>query len=228
MNCQECDDNQNGCKFPSYACYKSEEQKATANSNDSDKFKTKLCTHFMTTGTCFYGAKCHFAHGKHELRRNETSEPLVHPRHKTTLCQNELRYGACKFGKGCNFIHKDDPEYQSLRQQISDHQNTLQSPESSHESLESSHQSEPETWGSASIANESTSPPTSILSGLFIPMRKIFKEIREPTSFTPGTPLTSSKPVSYEDRRSSAATVWGAISPRVAVWEQRLRGSMRM
>merc|ERR1712025_1350698 len=195
----------NGCKFPSYACYqKNEEQKATAASNDSDKFKTKLCTHFMTTGTCFYGAKCHFAHGKHELRRNETSEPLVHPRHKTTMCQNELRYGVCKFGKGCNFIHKEDPEYQALQQ------------------------SEPETWGSASIVTESASPSTNIWSRLFIPMRKIFEDIREPTSFTPGTPLISSKPVSYEERRSSAATVWSVISPRVAVWEQRLRGSMRM
>merc|ERR1712032_428674 len=97
---QHCDHNKNGCQFSSYSCYHNYgQQKAKPDAKlnmESGKFKTKLCTHFMTTGTCFYGAKCHFAHGKHELRRNDDSEPLIHPRHKTTLCQNELQYGTRK------------------------------------------------------------------------------------------------------------------------------------
>ncbi|EDQ84292.1 uncharacterized protein MONBRDRAFT_34767 [Monosiga brevicollis MX1] len=32
------------------------------------RLKTRLCTQFMTTGSCRYGDKCIFAHGPHELR----------------------------------------------------------------------------------------------------------------------------------------------------------------
>ena len=34
-------------------------------------FKTALCKHFEQQGRCNIGAKCHFAHGKHELRGKE-------------------------------------------------------------------------------------------------------------------------------------------------------------
>ncbi len=37
-------------------------------------FKTSLCKHFESTGKCTTGNKCHFAHGKHELRtKNDVS-----------------------------------------------------------------------------------------------------------------------------------------------------------
>lgn len=34
----------------------------------SDLYKTRLCKHFMSTGSCRYGNKCQFAHGVDELR----------------------------------------------------------------------------------------------------------------------------------------------------------------
>ncbi len=34
-------------------------------------FKTSLCKHFEISGKCSIGNKCHFAHGKHELRTKD-------------------------------------------------------------------------------------------------------------------------------------------------------------
>ena len=35
----------------------------------NENFKISLCRHFMTTGNCPFGDKCHFAHGEAELRK---------------------------------------------------------------------------------------------------------------------------------------------------------------
>merc|ERR1719476_290173 len=105
----------------------------------------------MTTGNCYYGAKCHFAHGEHQLRRTADSGPLIHPRHKTTLCQNELRHGTCKFGKGCIFIHKNDPEYNNLREKTLNHQNFLRA----QASKQSSNESEQHSWNPVQVGGVS-------------------------------------------------------------------------
>lgn len=34
-------------------------------------YKTQICKHFMQSKYCHVGAKCHFAHGEHELRKPE-------------------------------------------------------------------------------------------------------------------------------------------------------------
>jgi hypothetical protein len=41
-------------------------------------YKTQLCLHFKNSGTCWYGDKCNFAHGKAELRKY--SEPKTAPK----------------------------------------------------------------------------------------------------------------------------------------------------
>lgn len=194
----------------------------TEDNSTAEKFKTKLCHHFMTTGKCYYGAKCHFAHGEHQLRRTADAAPLIHPRHKTTLCQNELRHGTCKFGKACIFIHKDDPEYNSLRTKTLNHQNFLRK-KVSKQHYESKQQSwKPVQAGAVLDRVESTPPPIQGFEGLFAPLNKIKCEIQT-NNFSPGTPLHDKKSVSYDDRRISAASMWGTLSPPVAVWEQRLR-----
>lgn len=118
------------------------------------------------------------------------------------------------------FIHKEDPEYKMLQEQMLNHQNSVRS---SPEPKPASDLVEPTT-------NEQSVQPKSFLNGLFLPIKKVFQEIREPTSFIPGTPLTSEnrRLTTSENRRSSAAAVWGALSPRVAVWEKHLRGAMRI
>jgi len=186
------------------------------------KFKTKLCHHFMATGNCYFGAKCHFAHGEDQLRRTANSPPLIHPRHKTTLCQNELRNGTCKFGKGCIFIHKDDPEYISLRTKTLNHQNFLLE-----EASKQHNESKQQSWkliqkGAASDRRNLKPSHIQGFEALFAPLNKIECEIQT-NNFTPGTPLHETASVSYHDRRISAASMWGSLSPRVAVWEQRLR-----
>lgn len=34
-------------------------------------YKTQYCKHFQQTKHCHVGARCHFAHGEHELRKRE-------------------------------------------------------------------------------------------------------------------------------------------------------------
>ena len=34
----------------------------------SNKYKTSICRHFETTGTCHLGDRCNYAHGIQELR----------------------------------------------------------------------------------------------------------------------------------------------------------------
>ena len=41
-------------------------------------FKTSLCKHFEQTGKCAIGNKCHFAHGKHELRSKDDVSIFVY------------------------------------------------------------------------------------------------------------------------------------------------------
>lgn len=43
----------------------------------NSKYKTSMCRHFETTGTCHLGDRCHFAHGIHELRNvNDVPIPI--------------------------------------------------------------------------------------------------------------------------------------------------------
>lgn len=199
-----------------------------------DKFKTRLCTHFMKTGTCFYGTKCHYAHGMHELRRTTDSAPLIHPRHKTTLCQNQFMHGTCKYGSSCMFIHKEDHEFKGMQERMLNQAKLLESsnhPQSSKQNeqmrdsipkLDISHLFAPDV-------QEESSTEKDIVGSLFTPLTNVanISTIQQPSNFTPGTPVSAHKSLSYDDRRSSAAMVWGALSPRVSVWEQRLRGGKR-
>jgi hypothetical protein len=41
----------------------------------NSKYKTTMCRHFEQSGACQMGARCHFAHGKEELRK--VSDPIT-------------------------------------------------------------------------------------------------------------------------------------------------------
>ncbi|GBG79953.1 hypothetical protein CBR_g30215 [Chara braunii] len=63
-------------------------------------YKTELCRSWEETGTCRYGGKCQFAHGKEELR------PVArHPKYKTEICRTFSSNGTCPYGTRCRFIH---------------------------------------------------------------------------------------------------------------------------
>lgn len=40
-------------------------------------FKTKLCSTYLTTGRCRYDEKCHFAHGRDELKEKRDSNIVL-------------------------------------------------------------------------------------------------------------------------------------------------------
>jgi len=88
-----------------------------------------MCPHYEQTGTCQLGPKCHFAHGKDELRKmtdplpptvvaeqkaptmpqvqsfNAPNNP-VPSNYKTVKCKY-FEQGYCKYNQSCSFAHGD-------------------------------------------------------------------------------------------------------------------------
>jgi len=64
-------------------------------------YKTELCQSWIGTGTCRYGIKCQYAHGKDELR-----QVIRHPKYKTEVCKTFSTTGQCSYGKRCRFVHQ--------------------------------------------------------------------------------------------------------------------------
>ncbi|KAH9399371.1 hypothetical protein TYRP_017782 [Tyrophagus putrescentiae] len=60
-------------------------------------YKTELCRQYGESGRCDYGAKCLFAHGKHELK--------AVPHYRTKVCTSFTTFGSCQFGESCMFQH---------------------------------------------------------------------------------------------------------------------------
>ncbi len=56
------------------------------------KYKTSLCKHFEQTGTCQMDSRCHFAHGKHELRKQTEVSTTPPFKKKFSLCFYYRRY----------------------------------------------------------------------------------------------------------------------------------------
>lgn len=71
-----------------------------SDSCDLDRYKTELCRSYEENGTCRYGNKCLFAHGRGQLRLLER-----HPKYKTEFCRTYHSSGFCPYGQRCHFIH---------------------------------------------------------------------------------------------------------------------------
>ncbi|KAJ1552494.1 hypothetical protein HK405_011137, partial [Cladochytrium tenue] len=66
--------------------------------------KTELCSAWLETGTCEFGAECDFAHSTAELR------PVTrHPSWRTKPCNKFWTQGSCPYGNRCAFIHSLEP-----------------------------------------------------------------------------------------------------------------------
>jgi len=65
-----------------------------------DAAKTELCKTYSLMGSCPYGRKCRFAHGKGELVRLPGQE-----RRKHMMCKSFWRDGICRYGIRCQFGH---------------------------------------------------------------------------------------------------------------------------
>ncbi|CAK9036380.1 30-kDa cleavage and polyadenylation specificity factor 30 (Protein OXIDATIVE STRESS TOLERANT 6) (Zinc finger CCCH domain-containing protein 11) (AtC3H11), partial [Durusdinium trenchii] len=71
----------------------------------NENYKVSICKHWKTTGECPFGARCHFAHGAHELRRRGADgdagdEQKAPPR--TDLHNIIEQYQAESRAAGCN------------------------------------------------------------------------------------------------------------------------------
>lgn len=66
------------------------------------KEKSELCKKYIEKGSCPYGMKCKFAHGRHELRQNNNQNC----KYKTKECSTFFTNQYCKYGERCNFLHR--------------------------------------------------------------------------------------------------------------------------
>ena len=61
------------------------------------KYKTSLCKHFEQTQTCQMEDRCHFAHGKHELRKQtDVSINIIYPLLATSSLSCSFIPNTCK------------------------------------------------------------------------------------------------------------------------------------
>jgi hypothetical protein len=67
------------------------------------KYKTELCKNWELRGTCKFGDKCCFAHGRDELK----NKSLTHLKYKTKPCKQYHQAGYCPYGQRCQYLHKE-------------------------------------------------------------------------------------------------------------------------
>lgn len=72
------------------------------NKNDP-KYKTELCKKFTEKGSCPYGSKCRFAHGKEELFQKKINCKL----YKQKECNSFFTNFYCNYGSRCHFKHDE-------------------------------------------------------------------------------------------------------------------------
>lgn len=69
---------------------------------DGAKYKTELCKNWIEVGTCRYGKKCQFAHGKEEQEAHKTAED----NRRTKNCRTFYKTNQCMYGSRCMFRHE--------------------------------------------------------------------------------------------------------------------------
>lgn len=67
------------------------------------KYKTEMCKNWELRGTCKFGDKCCFAHGRDELK----AKVLTHVKYKTKPCKQYHQTGYCPYGQRCQYLHKE-------------------------------------------------------------------------------------------------------------------------
>jgi len=67
------------------------------------KYKTEMCKNWELRGTCKFGDKCCFAHGRKELK----AKVLTHIKYKTKPCKQYHQTGNCPYGQRCQYLHKE-------------------------------------------------------------------------------------------------------------------------
>ncbi|KAK9286899.1 hypothetical protein L1049_015306 [Liquidambar formosana] len=66
-------------------------------------YKTDICRSWEDSGTCRYGSKCQFAHGKEELRPTRF---ITKNKSEAQMCKSYATTGCCMYGTKCRFVHQ--------------------------------------------------------------------------------------------------------------------------
>ncbi|KAL1831790.1 hypothetical protein ACET3Z_001441 [Daucus carota] len=74
----------------------------SSSSGGKSFYKTEVCRSWEDFGTCRYGAKCQFAHGKEELRPTRFFNKS---KSETQICR-AYSSGTCSYGSQCRFSHE--------------------------------------------------------------------------------------------------------------------------
>jgi hypothetical protein len=77
-------------------------RKAKGRTN-ATKYKTEMCRNWLELGTCHYGKKCNYAHGKNEM----IDKILPNDNYKTKHCIPFNDKGFCTYGHRCLFVHNN-------------------------------------------------------------------------------------------------------------------------
>ncbi|EAS01338.1 zinc finger protein CTH1 (macronuclear) [Tetrahymena thermophila SB210] len=68
-----------------------------------ERYKTELCRNYQIHGTCNYGKKCQYAHGRHELQQKP--ERKTNQYYKTRPCKEFFNTLTCPYGQRCKYNH---------------------------------------------------------------------------------------------------------------------------
>ncbi|WOH14108.1 hypothetical protein DCAR_0933624 [Daucus carota subsp. sativus] len=106
-------------------------------------YKMEMCRTWEDFGSCRYGAKCQFAHGKEELRPIRFSNKS---KLEAQICKSYTS-GSCSYGSKCRFIHQQN-----------------NSPESAKDSPFTVISSTPQTVSQSDSSASATDSPVSVIS----------------------------------------------------------------
>jgi len=101
-------DNQEGNNFVIDVCprrkkFNTVEERKVFVEEYKRKYKTEMCKNWELRGSCKFGEKCCFAHGKHELK----GKTVTHVKYKTKPCKQYHQTGYCPYGQRCQYLHKE-------------------------------------------------------------------------------------------------------------------------
>ncbi|KAL4460911.1 hypothetical protein ABPG74_016383 [Tetrahymena malaccensis] len=87
----------------------SQSQQGSSSTNEpqnliqKERYKTELCRNFQIHGSCNYGKKCQYAHGRHELQQKP--ERKTNQYYKTRPCKEFFNSLTCPYGQRCKYNH---------------------------------------------------------------------------------------------------------------------------
>ena len=68
---------------------------------------TQVCRDFQQHGSCRFGARCKFSHGRQAIAHNAAAAAITKPKPNDSEVCFKFRQGRCTFGEKCRYAHTD-------------------------------------------------------------------------------------------------------------------------